>query len=527
MARQSTDSILNSLKGRIWLAVSALAILNCICGLGAYLAVSFFVTDPFLTIFITFFVLAFTTMMFGWWLSNEVTRPIEAVTLLAKSLERSPSATLPRTTGSSETDELLRTLHRNSQQLQNLISLMDDVAAGKTNVATTPLENADRLSAAFQKLVSKVTDSISAKQELDELRAAVERISADVAGVRRGNLEITIRSDHPQTREITDSLRYLTTRLSQLVRQILSNSSEAEKAALDARKSLQSAIEDREDRTAKLSRHISGDPVNRNSNLFPDLTSILSAIETSFQPVGDKNPVPENVIDQVTQLRSRISETAKKVQKLRNRAHAMPQIGRSAQELARRSNLIALNTSIHGSTAEASSQTSALLCDEIAALSERSTALYKEITTTNETMTGEIAELENTFTSLANEIPAIASSVSEKAELTAELEKYFAQLTAIQPKIAAYTAEQSAETERLLKLLETAGDDRASSAMMRDSEQNIQRLSGFVVDLRESISDLSSSNVPKRTPPALETPLADAHPVQLDQAKPIGDLGEI
>ncbi|HLA95721.1 MAG TPA: hypothetical protein VK612_08370, partial [Pyrinomonadaceae bacterium] len=195
MARQSTDSILNSLKGRIWLAVSALAILNCVCGLGAYLAVSFLVTDPFLTIFITFFVLAFTTMVFGWWLSNEVTRPIEAVTLLAKSLERSPSATLPRTTGSTETDELLKTLHRNSQQLQNLISLMDDVAAGKTDVATTPLENADRLSSAFQKLVSRVTDSITAKQELDELRTAVERISTDVAGVRNGNLEITIRSE--------------------------------------------------------------------------------------------------------------------------------------------------------------------------------------------------------------------------------------------------------------------------------------------------------------------------------------------
>jgi len=527
MARQSTDSILNSLKGRIWLAVSALAILNCVCGLGAYLAVSFLVTDPFLTIFITFFVLAFTTMVFGWWLSNEVTRPIEAVTLLAKSLERSPSATLPRTTGSTETDELLKTLHRNSQQLQNLISLMDDVAAGKTDVATTPLENADRLSSAFQKLVSRVTDSITAKQELDELRTAVERISTDVAGVRNGNLEITIRSEHLQTKEIADSLRYLTMRLGQLVRQILSNSAEAEKAATDARKAIQSAIEDREDRTANLSRHISADRLNQNNDHFPDLASILSAIETSFRPVDDANPVSGNVTEQINLLHSRISDTAKKVQKLRNRAHTMPQIGRSAQELARRSNLIALNSSIHGSSgSDASSQTSALLCDEIAALSDRTSSLYKEITTMNETITGEIAELENAFSVLSNEIPAIVASVADKAEQAAELEKYFAQLIAIQPKIAVYTTEQSAETDRLTKLLETAAEDRAASVLMRDSDQNIQRLSGFVVDLRESVSDLKSvAAKPKAIliePTQPETPQLDQAP-----AEPVGRFGDI
>src|SRR5688572_21137573 len=151
----SSDSILNSIKGRIWLAVSALAVLNCFCGLGAYLAVSFLVADTFITVFITFFVTAFATMVFGWWLSNDVVRPIDSVTLLAKALERSPNATLPRTTGAVETDELLRTLHRNSQQLQSLISMMDDVAAGRTESVEMPLENSDKLTASFQKLASR------------------------------------------------------------------------------------------------------------------------------------------------------------------------------------------------------------------------------------------------------------------------------------------------------------------------------------------------------------------------------------
>src|SRR5690606_12761281 len=152
MATQSTDFLLNSVKGKIWLAVSGLAVLNCIVGVGVYFVASYYLTDSFLTVLLPFMFVAFIMMVFGWWLSNEVLRPIEKLSLLAKSLERSPLASMPKTTGSNETDELLGTLHRNSNQLKNLINMMDSVASGKTDIALTPLQNSDRLSVSFQKL---------------------------------------------------------------------------------------------------------------------------------------------------------------------------------------------------------------------------------------------------------------------------------------------------------------------------------------------------------------------------------------
>ena len=88
MARYTPNSLLNSLKGKIWLATSALAFFICTFGLISYLIVSFVVNDPFYAVFVPFLFLAFTVMVFGWWLSNEVVSPIEKVSLLAKSLER-------------------------------------------------------------------------------------------------------------------------------------------------------------------------------------------------------------------------------------------------------------------------------------------------------------------------------------------------------------------------------------------------------------------------------------------------------
>src|SRR4051794_26058941 len=190
MAKQSSDFILSSLRNRILLAVAALVVFNSIFGLLGYLAVSFVISEPVYAVVTAVAAMTAATAVFGWWLSNELLRPIEALSLLARSLERSPSASLPKTTGASETDELLSSLHRNSQQLQNLIALMDDVASGKTDAAMAPLANPYRLSISFQKLVAKVIESIKAKQQLDALQSSIDRMKKDVAAVRSGELTV-------------------------------------------------------------------------------------------------------------------------------------------------------------------------------------------------------------------------------------------------------------------------------------------------------------------------------------------------
>ncbi len=49
---------------------------------------------------------------------------------------------------------------------------MDKVASGNLDVALTPLENSDRLSNSFQKLLAKVSESIQAKQDLEKLEGS-------------------------------------------------------------------------------------------------------------------------------------------------------------------------------------------------------------------------------------------------------------------------------------------------------------------------------------------------------------------
>ena len=114
MRKDKQDSVLSSLKARVWLAVCALAVINGICSIGAFLAVSFLFSSATIPFIAAFALSAIITVAYGKWLAGEVLRPVEKVNLAARSLERNADAPLPTTTGSSETDDLLKSLHRNA-----------------------------------------------------------------------------------------------------------------------------------------------------------------------------------------------------------------------------------------------------------------------------------------------------------------------------------------------------------------------------------------------------------------------------
>ena len=505
----SKDSILNSIKGRIWLAVSALAVLNCFCGLGAYLAVSFLVTDAFVTVFVTFFVMAFVTVVFGWWLSNDVIRPIDSVTLLAKALERSPNATLPRTTGAAETDELLRTLHRNSQQLQSLISMMDDVAAGRTESVEMPLENSDKLTASFQKLVSRVTDSITAKRELDALQSAMKALNADIAGVRGGRLDVQIRTEHPLTKEAADTIRYLATRLDQLARGVQVNSLGAGSAASEAKRVLRSVIESRDEHSARLARGIAAvsELPMKTSSMVRDadsaFTAIQSAIQTSSADAARKDAA------KATALNSRLGETARKVQKLRTRIAQLPQLARTANEIARKSNLIALNTSIHSDEGPASSASLNLLLKEVGSLSQRADTLNKEIGTLTDSLSSEVGDLASALSEISTGSGETARAFEKAARHMGEFGNLMSELAAVRSRLVEFDGEQSAESEKITEMVSAVSNDRSEEKRIREAELQLQKLITLVENLNDSVSDIRGGKaVPRFETKQPETPAA-------------------
>lgn len=488
MAERSKDFMLNTLKGKVWLAVITLAVLNVVVGMIAFVATSFLTSNALIPVLALVVFSTVMTIAFAWWMSHALMQPIKKLTLLAKGIERSPGMSLPKTTGSFETDELLQTISRTSHQLVNFIALMDDVTAGKTDAALNPLEHSDRISASFQKLVGKVTDSIDAKKELDELQFAVNQISSEVNGLQRGEL-LHIRSDFAVTKPISDALRSLMDRQAELTRGIHVNSAELRTLTTDGKKSIRAAIEKDEVRKRKFKSLITAitESNNQSGKSTRELSLALSSIGDLLDQIQKGSISPAENTKSLTAVRKQFDAALHKLKNVGEQSLAITHVSKSVQDLARRSNMIALNTSIQAHSSETSGF--ATLTHEITSLSERAEKANKAISGISDSVVRDVNEAYASLQWVASEVVKISGQTAKDEDAMVQITGVLTQLAELPAQLDLKTIERSVEIERMVQIFEDcAARSDEVSAELQSCEANYLRLLEPLENLRESVA---------------------------------------
>ncbi len=495
MARRNADSLLDSLKSKIWLATCALAFFICCFGLMAYLTVATLISDSFYAVFVMIAVIAFSVMFFGWWLSNELITPIEKVSLLAKSLERGVSASLPRTTGSSETDEILESLHRSNQQLQNLVGLMEKVANGELQVALTPLENSDRLSSSFQKLLAKVTDSIQAKQDLEKLEIAVANIRREIAPIRAGNFDIEIKTDAEPIKEISETFNFLIGHLNNLIAQIKTDSLQAQNAAVEVYKTLQDIVQTDESRLVELNQAklILKYIPNSISKITEALGNSAQTATNSIEKAQHGTLTAQENLGAAAAVRKQIQEAAKRVGRLNDRSQEIGKIAKAVDNLAERCGLIALNASIQADELGEQGRGFSLIAEEIEQLAVRAGNTNKEISLLNKTVFAEIAQVESSLDATVGGIANLSKFAIETGNSLSELERYIGQFLNLQTQLVGYSSEHSAETEKAFQIfIGSISDTEKTIERLKKSESELAGSAGVLESLQLAVGGFKS-----------------------------------
>lgn len=479
MARPSANSILNSLKGKIWLATSALAFFICTFGLISYLLVSFVTGDMFYAVFVPFLFLGFIVMVFGWWLSNEVVSPIERVTLLAKSMERGILSNLPRTSGSTETDELLQTLQRSSQQLQIVVNLMDKAAGGRLDIALSPLESNDRLTNSFQKLLGRVSDSIYAKQDLERVQAALQQINEAIASLKNGNLDVEIKADCAETKEISDGLKYLVRELNDLTAQVRNGAAKTRISATEVRKTLAEIIQQNEIRVQNLNsaeqtfKRLPGSVKKISEDLSQSAISAHYSIEKAEKGIQ----LAQENLSAVGALRDRIREAVKRLRQLNERSHDLNKASKAVTDLAHRTNLIALNASIQTVEVNNSGNGFLIIAEEMKHLADRAGDTNKYISSLNKTILAETVQIERLLEESVGEMANISKFVIETENSLDEITRNTGQFLNLQEQIVAYTRENNHETETAFQVfINSIAETENTVAQLKQSETNLAQL---------------------------------------------------
>lgn len=492
MIRPSSNSLLNSLKGKIWLATSGLAFFICVFGWISYIIVSMLTNDPFYAVFIPFLFLAFAVMVFGWWLSNEVVSPIEKVTLLAKSLERGSTTALPKTSGSTETDELLQTLYRNSQQIHKVVSLMDEVANGNFSVALTPLQNSDRLTNSFQQLLAKVSESIHAQQNLEKLQAAVDQIKHEISGIRNGNLNAEIKSDSAQTKEISETFKYLIHHLGEIIAQVKSEAKSSQASVTEIQKTISTVVAQDEARIQEMNQAALTLKQIPNSvqKISEELANSAGSANQSIEKARNGSRSAQANLAAVSQLRKQIQEAIKQIQKLGDRSQEIDKIAKTVGDLAHRTNMIALNASIQSEDAGENGRGISVVVEEIERLAARAGNMNRQISDFNKSIAAEISQAEMVLQSTVGEAANLSKFAIETSNSLSELEKYIGQFLNLQTKLVAYSQEQTTETDKAFQIF-VASISEAESAVknLKDSDASGAQISKTMENLQSAVSD--------------------------------------
>lgn len=493
MARHSV----NSLRSKIWLATGALAFFVCTFGIGSWLVISLFTENSFYLVLIRYLFTASAITVYGWWLSNEIMRPIDKVSLLAKSLERGVSIALPKTSGSLETDELLQTLHRNNQQVQNLVGLMDKVASGNLDVTLTPLQQSDRLSNSFQKLLAKITESINAKRDLERLKAAIRQITEQTVRVREGNFDVEIKSDSLQTREISETLKFTIHHLNELIYHVKTDSKQAQTSAKEIQKILQTVIGADENRIRKMNgatlalKQIPQSVQKISEELFDSSHTAKQSIARAR--TGSK-AAQENLAA-VNVLRGQIREAVKRVGRLGERTQEIGKIGKTVEDLAQRTNMIALNASIQTADADGQGRGLAAFTEEVERLAERAANTNKQISTLNKTLSAEIGEIERSLQDSVGEAAKLSKFAIETGNALSELEKYIGQFLNLQEKLVAYSGEQSADAELSFQsFVASIAETVTSVKNLKESEAQIAQAAVSMENLQLAVADFKTAS---------------------------------
>ncbi len=404
------------MRGKIVAMIAVLAVTNAVVGASIFIFGTMFIEAAWIPAAAALIVISGTTVAIASRIASAALAPLDKLNLLAKSIERNPGMSVPTTTGAVETDDLLHTVSRASRQLSNFLDLMDDVVAGNTEAAMQPFEHSDRLSESFQKLVAKVTDSIGAKGKLDRLQTAVDQISGDVSGIEHGE-SVRIRTEFEGTRQITDALRLLLDQRSELLRVIASSSSDLKTFVAEGKNRVAATREKEAALARSLKRALSSiTEVNAGSrNSMHERARMLEPVSAFLNELKCDQTTHEDNVKAQAGVRRQFETSLNKLRNVGEQSLSITHVAKAVQDLAKRSNMIALNTSIQANGDDPACLVT--LTQEITSLSERAEKANKAIAGISDSVVRDVNEANASMQWISTEFGKIIVR-TEKAEET-------------------------------------------------------------------------------------------------------------
>jgi methyl-accepting chemotaxis protein PixJ len=376
-----------------------------------------------------------------------------------------------------------------SRPLRRLTEFADQVAAGEPGVRLEDSDRQDEIGVLSRNLngmaenidanlAARREDAAQQRQKRENLEAEIYKLVDDIEGATNGDLTVRARLDSLELSTVADlfnaiieSLRDTAVQVKQSTGQVSTSLTSNEQAILQlADQAIGEAEEIRNTLDSVAQMSVSIQDVAENA-------SQASAIaEDAYSTVEAGSNAMEQTVDSILSLRATVGETAKKMKRLGESSQKISQVVALIDEIALKTNLLAINASVEASRAGEQGQGFTVVAEQVGALAEQSAAATKEIAIIVAAIQAETQEVAQ----------AMEMGTSQVVDSTRQVETTKQRLNEVLQKSQSIRQLMQSISQATVSQAETS---RTVTDLMQQVTQTSEHRSAFSRQVAEAIQD--------------------------------------
>ncbi|NET37149.1 MAG: HAMP domain-containing protein [Cyanothece sp. SIO1E1] len=435
------DYSMTTVPGTHWITLAAIDDAE-IQAAGNELLQTFGLTTGLTTIILGLVAAAIMTL-----LARQLAAPLQSLTQTATTAAAGQLDTRVKLQGTIETQKLGAGFNTLLSQIQSLLQKQEDATAEQIRQRQA-LEND------ISQLMEDVGDAAEGDLRVQaKLSEGDVGIVADLFNAIIENLRLTTRQVKSSTSQVTTSL----TQNEEAIREL----SAQEEAEVEFLKETMEAVED----IAKSIQEVATN-AGQASRLTQDTYATVKAGTNSM----------DQTVESVLGLRSTVGETAKKIKRLGESAQKIAQAVSLIDEIALKTNLLAVNASVEAARAGEMGEGFTAVAEQVGSLAEQSSAATKEIANIISSIQTETQEVVEAIEMGTAQVVDSTNLVETTKQRLAEVLTKSEQINNLMSQISAstqYQTESSAAVTELVKEVAEGSEQRSES-----SQQMAQAIQG-------------------------------------------------
>ncbi|MBC7797579.1 MAG: Cache 3/Cache 2 fusion domain-containing protein [Pyrinomonadaceae bacterium] len=375
--------------------------------------------------------------------------------------------------------------------LKEVSQIADEIAGGNLNVKISPRSEGDHFGHAFKNMLDRTLRLVQSQDERNDLQRSMMKLLDEVAEVAKGDLTVQAEVTEDVTGAIADAFNYMIDELRGIIGRVQTTTKEVDASASQMRfvaKDLARSAETQVVRLTDISETVE-QMTTSMQRVSQDVGLSVQVAEQSLTNAKNGNIAVRNNIAAMGKIRSQVQETAERMKRLGERSQEISSIVKIINDIAQRTNILALNASIQANAAGAQGRGFVVVAEEVEKLAERSSNASKQIDVLTKAIQGETDEAYSSMEATMREVLTGAKLTNEVGLSLSEIEIVSVKLADLSRQVSVAAKRQASGSEVVANAMrEIVGESQNTAAEMKNSTTVVARLANSVNELQASVA---------------------------------------